>query len=45
MTDEHAPARYRVLAPLANMPEFSEAFGCKEGDAMVRPPADRPRIW
>jgi predicted metalloendopeptidase len=45
MTDEHAPARYRVLGPLANMPEFSEAFGCKEGDAMVRPPRDRPRIW
>jgi predicted metalloendopeptidase len=45
MTDEHAPARYRVLGPLANMPEFSEAFGCKEGGAMVRAPRDRPRIW
>ncbi|MCX5733985.1 MAG: M13 family metallopeptidase [candidate division NC10 bacterium] len=45
MTDEHAPARYRVLGPLANMPEFSEAFGCEEGDAMVRAPRDRPRIW
>jgi putative endopeptidase len=45
LTDEHAPAKYRVLGPLANMPEFYEAFGCKEGDAMVRTPKDRPSIW
>jgi predicted metalloendopeptidase len=25
-TDPHAPDKYRVIAPLANMPEFAEAF-------------------
>ena len=29
----------------AGMPEFRAAFGCKEGDPMVRPAAERPRIW
>jgi len=45
MTDVHAPAKYRVLGPLANMPEFFEAFGCKEGDPMMRPAQERPSIW
>lgn len=45
LTDEHAPPKYRVLGPLSNMPEFSQAFGCKTGDRMVRPPKDRPSIW
>jgi len=44
-TDVHAPAKWRVLAPLSNLPEFQQAFGCKEGEAMVRPLKDRPSIW
>ncbi|MEP7067446.1 MAG: M13 family metallopeptidase, partial [Gemmatimonadota bacterium] len=36
LTDPHAPARWRVNGPLANMPEFAKAFGCKSGDVMVR---------
>ena len=43
--DSHAHARYRVLGPLANFPEFAQAFGCKEGDPMVLPPEKRARIW
>jgi putative endopeptidase len=27
------------------MPEFYEAFGCKDGSKMVRATADRSRIW
>jgi predicted metalloendopeptidase len=45
MTDVHSPAKYRILGPLANMPEFFEAFGCREGEPMVRPATDRPSIW
>jgi len=43
--DPHAPPRFRVNAPLANLPEFAEAFGCGEGTAMNRAEADRPVIW
>jgi len=45
LTDPHAPARWRVNGPLSNMPEFAQAFGCKSGDAMVRPDSLRPQIW
>jgi len=45
MTDVHSPAKYRILGPLANMTEFYEAFGCKDGDAMKRPEKERPSVW
>ena len=44
-TDPHAPAKFRVNGPLSNLPEFFEAFGCKDGDPMKRPEKDRPVIW
>jgi putative endopeptidase len=44
-TDPHSPSQFRVNGPLANMPEFAQAFGCKEGDPMVRPASQRVRIW
>jgi len=44
-SNEHAPSIWRVNGPLSNMPEFKEAWGCKDGDAMVRPAALRARIW
>ncbi|MDB4949812.1 MAG: family metallopeptidase [Gemmatimonadetes bacterium] len=43
--DPHSPGRWRVNGPLANMPEFAQAFQCKAGDPMVRADADRVRIW
>ena len=42
--DPHSPARYRVLGPLANFPEFFAAFDC-DGGAMLRPLELRPTIW
>jgi putative endopeptidase len=44
-TNPHAPAKWRVNGPLSNMPEFTQAWGCKDGDPMVRPDSLRPRIW
>ena len=44
-TSVHAPSRFRINGPLSNMPEFARAFGCKEGDPMVRPEGARARIW
>jgi len=35
-TDPHALAKWRVNGPLSNMPQFAKAFGCKQGQAMVR---------
>jgi putative endopeptidase len=44
-SNEHSPAKFRVIGPLANMPEFYEAFGIKEGDVMWRADSARVKIW
>ncbi|HTR76775.1 MAG TPA: M13 family metallopeptidase, partial [Gemmatimonadaceae bacterium] len=44
-TNVHAPAIWRVNGPLSNMPEFEAAWGCKDGDRMVRPDSLRVVIW
>ncbi|UPT76041.1 MAG: M13 family metallopeptidase [Elusimicrobiota bacterium] len=41
--DPHSAARWRVIGPLSNSPEFAKAFSCKSGDAMVAPKACR--VW
>ncbi len=43
LTDPHSPGEFRVQGVLQNMPEFSGAWGCKIGDAMVS--ADPCRVW
>jgi putative endopeptidase len=42
-TNPHAPAQTRVNGVVSNMPQFEEAFGCKEGQPMVR--AKVCRVW
>jgi putative endopeptidase len=44
-TNPHPIARFRVIGPLSNMPAFAEAYQCKAGDSMVRPPEKRCQIW
>ena len=44
-SDVHSPARFRVVGPLANMPEFYAAFDVKQGDALWRPDSLMVKIW
>jgi endothelin-converting enzyme/putative endopeptidase len=44
-TDPHPIAKYRVIGPLSNLPEFREAWSCKEDAPMVRPAASRCEVW
>lgn len=42
-TDPHSPGKWRVNGVVSNMPEFQKAFGCTEGQPMVREEACR--VW
>ena len=44
-SDPHPVAKYRVIGPLSNMPEFQQAFQCKADSKMVRPPEQRCEVW
>ncbi|MFZ6846828.1 M13 family metallopeptidase [Undibacterium sp. RuRC25W] len=44
-TDPHSPDKYRVIAPLANMPEFSDAFSCKGERSPLRHGGKQVIIW
>jgi putative endopeptidase len=44
-SNEHSPAKFRVIGPLTNMLEFYAAFGIKAGDAMWRADSVRVKIW
>ena len=45
LTDPHPIGKYRVNGPFSNFEPFHEAFGCKEGDPMVRAVEQRCEIW
>jgi predicted metalloendopeptidase len=42
-TDPHSPAKFRVLGPLRNLPDFADTFHCPEGTFMN--PTDRCQVW
>ena len=43
--DPHPTPKFRVIGPLSNTPEFQQAFSCKAGAEMVRPPEKRCAVW
>ena len=45
LTDPHSPGRYRINGVLVNLPEFEQAFACKPGQKMVKPEAQRCKVW
>jgi putative endopeptidase len=45
LTNDHSPDEWRVLGPIADMPEFATAFHCRAGDPMIRPDSLRVRMW
>ncbi len=45
LSDVHAPAKWRVLGPLSNIPEFHQAFGVSVGKPMWRPPEAQVKVW
>jgi endothelin-converting enzyme/putative endopeptidase len=44
-TNPHSPGRYRINGVVVNMPEFAEAFQCKEGAALVKKPENVCKVW
>lgn len=44
-SNEHAPAKFRVIGPLSDMPEFFSTFNVKKGDKMWRPENMIVKIW
>ena len=45
VTDPHSPSVFRANGPISNVPQFFEAFGCKQADSMVRPAEKQVKIW
>jgi putative endopeptidase len=45
LSDVHAPAKWRVLGPLSNIPQFYEAFGVKPGQPLWRAADACAHIW
>jgi putative endopeptidase len=43
--DPHPLDRFRAFAAPSNMAAFADAFHCKPGDPMVRPPGQVCKIW
>ncbi|HVP60093.1 MAG TPA: M13 family metallopeptidase [Myxococcaceae bacterium] len=44
-TNPHSPPKYRVNGLVVNMPQFSQAFSCKPGQPMTKPPEKVCKVW
>lgn len=45
VVDPHSPPRHRINGVVTNMPQFAEAFQCKEGQRLVKKPRDVCKVW
>lgn len=43
--DPHPIAKFRVIGPLSNLPQFQKAWSCKADSPMVRPADKRCDVW
>ncbi|HEY6371251.1 MAG TPA: M13 family metallopeptidase [Candidatus Sulfotelmatobacter sp.] len=43
--DPHPVAKFRVIGPLSNLPEFQKAWSCQPDAPMVRPEGKRCEVW
>ena len=41
--DDHTVAKYRVIGPISNLPDFSQEFNCRPGTKMN--PVDKCVVW
>ena len=44
-TDPHSPPQYRINGVVVNMPEFQQAFSCKQGEPMTKPADKVCKVW
>ena len=44
-SDAHPIAKYRVIGPLSNLPQFQQAWKCKPDSPMVRAEEKRCDVW
>ena len=44
-TDPHSPGEFRTNGAISNMPQFSQAFGCKASDSMSPANGKGCRVW
>jgi len=44
-SDPHPIAKFRVIGPVSNLPEFQKAWSCKAGAPMVRSEGKRCEVW
>ncbi|MGO9830278.1 MAG: M13 family metallopeptidase [Myxococcaceae bacterium] len=45
VTNPHSPAKWRVNGVMVNIPEFAQAFTCKPGQPMAKPPEKVCTVW
>jgi putative endopeptidase len=44
-TNPHSPGKYRINGVVVNLPEFAEAFQCKDGAALKKAPDKICKVW